>query len=63
MLKGFTPRGLAALVAAPPWHYAGWLLNVEFACSRDRARDFVHISGSPPRGATAGGHTPCTAHP
>ena len=45
MLKGFTPpftpRGLAALVAAPPWHYAGWLLNVEFACSRDRARDFV----------------------
>jgi len=45
MLKGFTPpftpRGLAALVAAPPWHYAGWLLNIEFACSRDRARDFV----------------------
>jgi hypothetical protein len=45
MLKGFTPpftpRGLAALVAAPPWHYAGWLLNVEFACNRDRARDFV----------------------
>jgi hypothetical protein len=48
MLKGFTPpftpRGLAALVAAPPWHYAGWLLNVEFACSRDRARDFVPAS-------------------
>jgi hypothetical protein len=37
----FTPRGLAALVAPPPWHYAGWLLNVEFECERDRAAGFV----------------------
>jgi hypothetical protein len=28
----FTPRGVSSLVPAPPWHYAGWLLNVEFAC-------------------------------
>jgi hypothetical protein len=45
MLKGFTPpftpRGLASLVAPPPWHYAGWLLNVEFECDRDRAAGFV----------------------
>ncbi len=45
MLKGFTPpftpRGLASLVAPPPWHYAGWLLSVEFECSRDRAASFV----------------------
>lgn len=43
MLRGFTPpftpRGTAALVPPPPWHYAGWLLNVEFEC--DRAGDFV----------------------
>jgi hypothetical protein len=45
MLKGytppFTPRGVASLVAPPPWHYAGWLLNVEFECSRERAAAFV----------------------
>lgn len=45
MLKGFTPpftpRGLASLVTPPPWHYAGWLVNVEFECDRDRAAAFV----------------------
>ena len=45
MLKGFTPpftpRGLASLVPPPPWHYAGWLLNVDFACDRERAAAFV----------------------
>lgn len=37
MLTGFTPpftpRGLAQLVTPPPWHYAGWLVNVEFECA------------------------------
>jgi hypothetical protein len=37
----FTPRGLASLVTPPPWHYAGWLLNVEFECDADRAAGFV----------------------
>jgi hypothetical protein len=37
----FTPRGLASLVGPPPWHYAGWLLNVEFECDPERARSFV----------------------
>jgi Acetoacetate decarboxylase (ADC) len=45
MLQGFTPpftpRGLAALVPPPPWRYAGWLLNVEFECDRERAAAFV----------------------
>jgi hypothetical protein len=45
MLKGFTPpftpRGISSLVPPPPWHYAGWLLNVEFACDRGRATPFV----------------------
>jgi hypothetical protein len=48
MLRGFTPpftpRGIASLVPPPPWHYAGWLLNVEFDCQRDRAADFVPSS-------------------
>ncbi len=37
----FTPRGLASLVAPPPWHYCGWLLNVEFECDPARAAGFV----------------------
>jgi hypothetical protein len=45
MLHGFTPpftpRGLASLVPPPPWHYAGWLLNVELACDRGQAARFV----------------------
>ena len=54
MLKGFTPPftpgGLAALVPPPPWHYAGWLLNVEFACDEKQAAAFV-----PPRLGTVKG--------
>ncbi|HEX7625208.1 MAG TPA: acetoacetate decarboxylase family protein, partial [Anaeromyxobacteraceae bacterium] len=45
MLSGytppFTPRGLASIVSPPPWHYCGWLLNVEFECDLDRAIGFV----------------------
>jgi len=45
MLTGFTapftPRGLASLVPPPPWHYAGWLLNVEFTCDVRAAAAFV----------------------
>jgi hypothetical protein len=45
MLRGFTPpytpRGLASILPPPPWHYAGWLLSVEFECDRDRAAAFV----------------------
>src|SRR5512134_3945590 len=37
----FTPRGTASLLPPPPWHYAGWLLNVEFECERARAAEFV----------------------
>ena len=28
----FTRSGRAALVPAPPWHYAGWLMNVAMRC-------------------------------
>ena len=27
----FTSTGCASLVPPPPWHYAGWMLNVEFS--------------------------------
>ena len=56
MLAGFTPpftpRGLASLVTPPPWHYAGWLVNVEFDCDRDRAAAFVptELGGATGRG-------------
>ena len=26
----YTAGGLSSLVSAPPWHYAGWLLNISF---------------------------------
>jgi Acetoacetate decarboxylase (ADC) len=45
MLTGFTPpftpRGLASLVTPPPWHYAGWLINIAFECDPERAAAFV----------------------
>lgn len=28
----FTASGRSALVPAPPWHYAGWLMNVAIRC-------------------------------
>ena len=37
----FTPRGLASLVPPPPWHYCGWLLNVELECDPAGAAGFV----------------------
>lgn len=27
----YTAAGLSSLVSAPPWHYAGWLMNISFA--------------------------------
>jgi len=49
----FTPRGLASLVAPPPWHYCGWLLNVEFECDPARAAAFVpgEVGAATGRGA------------
>ncbi|HEX5684414.1 MAG TPA: hypothetical protein VFY73_10325 [Ideonella sp.] len=43
----FTTTGRAALVKAPPWHYAGWLLNVAFRFDADAAAALV-----PPAGPT-----------
>jgi hypothetical protein len=49
----FTPRGHAALVGPPPWHYAGWLVSVAFECARDRAAAFVpgEVGAATGRGA------------
>jgi hypothetical protein len=37
----FTLSGRSALVKAPPWHYAGWLLNVAFHFDAASARALV----------------------
>lgn len=45
MSNSFTPphtvSGRSALVAPPPWHYAGWLLNVAFEFDAVRAAALV----------------------
>ncbi|QAZ68725.1 acetoacetate decarboxylase family protein [Solidesulfovibrio carbinolicus] len=37
----FTASGRAALVPPPPWHYAGWLLNVAIACDTSASASLV----------------------
>jgi hypothetical protein len=37
----FTSSGRAALVPRPPWHYAGWLINVGFDGATDRSAELV----------------------
>eukprot|EP01036_Dinobryon_divergens_P020709 gene20709-28411_t len=37
----FTSSGRSALVQAPPWHYAGWLVNVAFEFDAGRAAALV----------------------
>jgi Acetoacetate decarboxylase (ADC) len=37
----FTPRGEASLVPPPPWHYAGWIMNIAFECDAGRSAGFV----------------------
>lgn len=37
----FTTRGRAALVPPPPWHYAGWLINVGFRFAATSAAPLV----------------------
>lgn len=47
----FTASGRSALVQAPPWHYAGWLVNVGF--SFDAAHGAALV---PPEVGVATGH-------
>lgn len=46
----FTASGRAAIVPPPPWHYAGWLLNVAFECQADTASALVPPSLGKPLG-------------
>jgi hypothetical protein len=44
----FTSTGRSALVSTPPWHYAGWLLNVAFSFDADAAVALVPpLAGRP----------------
>jgi Acetoacetate decarboxylase (ADC) len=45
MLKGFTtprtPRGISSLAPAPPWHYAGTSLAIEFTADAEKTARFL----------------------
>jgi len=45
MLRGFappqTPGGRSSVVTAPPWHYAGWLLSIEYELDAGVAAAFL----------------------
>ena len=47
----FTATGRAALVPPPPWHYAGWLLNVAFRFDASTAIPLVPPAAGRPVGA------------
>lgn len=46
----FTATGRAALVPPPPWHYAGWLLNIAFRCDASAAIPLVPPAAGRPVG-------------
>ena len=46
----FTLSGRAALVPPPPWHFAGWLLNVGFAYQAHHAQTLVPPEAGQPTG-------------
>lgn len=46
----FTRSGRAALVPPPPWHYAGWLLNVAFSFDAATAEGLVPPAAGRPTG-------------
>ena len=46
----FTATGRSALVPAPPWHYAGWLLNVAFRFDADAGVPLVPPAAGRPVG-------------
>ena len=37
----FTASGRAALVPPPPWHYAGWLINVAITCDTANSQSII----------------------
>jgi len=38
----FTKSGRSATVPSPPWHYAGWLMNVAISCDTSNSSAVVH---------------------
>jgi Acetoacetate decarboxylase (ADC) len=46
----FTATGRSALVPPPPWHYAGWLLNVAFRFDAKAAAPLVPPAAGKPLG-------------
>lgn len=58
MIRGYTlprtPLGRSSLVPAPPWHYAGECLAVEFRADPDAVRAFLPRGLEPAAGHAAG---------
>ncbi len=46
----FTASGRSAMVPPPPWHYAGWLINVAFGYDTRRGAEFVSAALGRPTG-------------
>lgn len=46
----FTQTGRSSLVPPPPWHYAGWLLNVAFSFDAPTAEPLVPPAAGRPTG-------------
>ncbi len=38
----FTSSGRSAIVPSPPWHYAGWMMNVAIRCDTANSVKVVH---------------------
>ncbi|NVO00294.1 MAG: acetoacetate decarboxylase family protein [Geobacteraceae bacterium] len=38
----FTKSGRSAIVPSPPWHYAGWLMNIAISCDTSNSAAVVH---------------------
>ena len=46
----FTTTGTSSLVRPPPWHFAGWLINIAFSFTAERAAQLVPPSAGRPLG-------------
>lgn len=49
----YSATGRSAIVPAPPWHYAGWILSIEYELEASAAADFLPSGFGQPTGAAA----------
>ncbi len=49
----YSATGRSAIVPAPPWHYAGWILSIEYELEASAAADFLPSGFGQPTGGAA----------